>query len=263
MKGADSFTEQALYLYGFQFAAQEPLTDLVGLDEGQRVSGYCHAGLTAYVSWVWRRDFEAHGDQLQAEDLQWLTWKTQRHQAVVEALMRQGAVFPVAFGTLFSSEQALCETMQAQQEQIVLALRRVSGCREWAVQVRLDHDAMVDARLAARAGLPDALSDSPGLRHLQTQRLRREVKRTTGQWVAAWSSETLAVLRPLAKAFHDRQRLLAENQIINWAFLVAQPEEEAFLARLARIQREGETYGMEVHGKGPWPPYSFCNRASE
>ncbi|MBU2712031.1 GvpL/GvpF family gas vesicle protein [Zooshikella harenae] len=256
--------DEALYLYGFQSGAQPVPTELYGLNEYQPVMSCTHVGLTAYISKVKAHDFTGPKGEAQLQDVQWLTQNAKRHDAVLEALMVQGDVFPVTFGSLFSSLQKLMDTMLVQRRKIANCLKRVAACREWGVQGILDRSVALDVRLAeALQQAPTHLSDSPGRRHLQVQRLRRELERSTDRWLATEMDRIATALTVNVHGFYDRQRQTVDQQVLNWAFLVQRQHEQSFFTGLAAQQEEAKKYGLDLSCKGPWPPYSFCRDAEE
>jgi hypothetical protein len=46
--------------------------------------------------------------------------------------------------------------------------------------------------------------------------------------------------------------------VLNWAFLVAPAELDAFRERLGRFNGAEEFPGLVLTLAGPWPPYSFA-----
>ncbi|MGI0117072.1 GvpL/GvpF family gas vesicle protein [Zooshikella sp. RANM57] len=254
--------DEALYLYGFQSGAHAVPANLFGLNEYQPIMSCTHVGLTAYVSKVKAHDFTGPKGEAQLQDVQWLTQNAQRHDAVLEALMLQGDVFPVTFGSLFSSPQKLMDTMLVQRRMIANGLKRVAGCCEWGVQGILDRAVALDARVAeALQQAPSHLSESPGRRHLQVQRLRRELERSTDRWLASQMDRVVTALTVNVRDFYDRQRQTVDHQVVNWAFLVSRQHEQSFFTELATQQEEAKKYGLNLICKGPWPPYSFCRDA--
>src|SRR6185295_16285931 len=57
-----------------------------------------------------------------------------RHEQVVEAIMRGGAVLPVRFGTVLSDLAALDALLERNRDRLSAGLRRVRGCVELGVR---------------------------------------------------------------------------------------------------------------------------------
>lgn len=249
------------YLYGFHGRGTGAQTDIDGLDNRYPVQAFDHAGLTAYISRVERKAFTGGEAEARLQDIAWVTRKAQLHQRILDALMRDGSLFPVPFGTVFSSLAKLAGAMDSGQRQITDALRRLQGCREWGVQIAMDRPAAIAARTAERVcHLPrSTAAGSPGIKHLQRQRLKRQVMRDMDNWLNQWQTRLLHELKPLSAGFCDRKRLLLEGLICNWAFLVANERREMFFERVRHWQTKGAEYGLQVSITGPWPPYSFCS----
>lgn len=248
---------EAVYLYCFlEAGAGAPA--VAGLDETRPVTVHRHAGLDALVSRVSLADFTGEQGEAQLEDASWVGPRALRHEAVVEAAMGTGPVYPMPFGTLFSSLSSLESTMRERREAIRISLERVAGRQEWAVQGTLDRRAAVDALLAA--GLADGrfeLPSSPGHRHLQEQRLRRELEGDLEQWLGQIAAILRDELGALAQGRHEERRRLTEERVINWAFLVPDNTVEKFRRQVETAAARYAGQGLTLHSNGPWPPYSF------
>lgn len=251
------------YLYGFRTYEPhetEEQIDIEGLDARHRVRAFRHAGLAACISPVERQEFMGEEAETRLQDIAWLSCKAQIHQRIVSALMHDGSLFPAPFGTVFSSLDKLADAMESRRQQISGALQRLRGCREWSVQIGMDKPATVAARMVELAGLqPRSIDGSPGLRHLQQRRLKRQAARDMDDWLNQWQLRLLHELEPLSAGFRDRKRLLLEGLICNWAFLVADEGQAVFFEKIRHWQIKGMEYGLHIRIKGPWPPYSFCS----
>ena len=253
----------AVYLYCFTHDLAGPRPrglppDLPAVDEDRSLQLHRHAGLIALVSAVRRADYEGEQGNAHLADIAWVGPRALRHQAVLVAAHRVAAVFPLPFGTLFSSRAALECEMERRQHEIDTALRRLAGCSEWAVQGTLDHAAALDARvreaIAEGRYVPSAM---PGRRHLEEQRLRRGLEADLGDWARAAAASLAQALRRASTDFVERRVPTGQALAFNWAFLVPNPSVDAFQSTVTAALPELARYGLSVVCKGPWPGYSF------
>jgi hypothetical protein len=185
-----------------------------------------------------------------------------RQEAVLRRVMAVEPVFPMPFGTLFSSLAALEQTMQARRAAITAVLERVAGCEEWAVQAALDRHRAIDARVdAAIADGSYAPAPATGRRHLEEQRLRRRLEQDLDSWLAGITGPLQEDLRQMTRGAVARRLVAGQDLAFNWAFLVPAAELERFCRRVDEAARDHAPQGLQLICKGPLPPYSFCGDA--
>lgn len=247
---------EAVYLYCF---TQQGLPVLPGpaVDENRPVTIFEHRGLTAVISSVCLNDYIGETGETHLQDIAWVGPRACRHAAVVEQVMVRGPVFPLPFGTLFSSLAALEQEITQRSAEVASTLRHLSDCQEWAVEGTLERKLALDALFAdglqsGRIRLPDAR----GRRHLEEQRLRRELALDLDAWTRQQLELLQTEITPLARDF--RCRRLLNGRILHWAFLLPVTQVEAFRRQVDESACRLQDYGLTVRLSGPWPPYSFC-----
>jgi hypothetical protein len=257
--GTDAAT--ALYLYGFlpEQGADAGLPPAVPAVDPERPLGlYRQAGLTALVSPVRRADFEGDEGAANLADIAWVGPRALRHQVVLDAVLPLAAVYPLPFGTLFSTAAALAAEMDRRGADIRAALDRLAGCAEWAVQGELDREAALAARVRERVAAGDWTPPAAaGRRHLEEQRLRRELAADLDAWAANAAAALADALTALSRGRAERRIPSGQGLAFNWAFLVPAEGLERFHAALDSIGRDLAERGLRVVCKGPWPGYSF------
>lgn len=250
--------QRAIYLYCFMPPAagvpQRP-----GVEEGHPPFSHEYGGLAALVSEVPVALFAGKAGETNLQDIAWVGPRACRHEAVIEQAMTGGPVYPLPFGTLFSSLAALEEKMAICREGIETVLKRVAGCEEWGVKGTLDRPEALDALLRARLESGRlALPEAPGRRHLEARRQRRTLEPELPRWLDHLISTLETELHPLARGRVHRRTVGTEGGGFNWAFLVPAAGAEAFGQRLAEATQRYAASGLTLHCTGPWPPYSFC-----
>lgn len=247
---------ETVYLYCFSFQGL-PAPPGPAVEETQPITVYEHAGLAAVISCVPLDDFTGAVGEAHLQDIAWVWPRARCHAAVIDQVMDRGPVYPLPFGTLFSSLAVLEREMTRRSVAVASLLRHVADCQEWAVEGILDRERALDKRVvdglqSGRFRLPDA----PGRRHLEEQRLRRELALDLDAWTCERMASLRAEMMPLAWDFCQR-RLLGER-ILHWAFLVPVSQVEAFRLQVDKSAPRQESYGLTLRLSGPWPPYSFC-----
>jgi hypothetical protein len=272
-------SNDAFYVYGFTQAGLAPEAAgaavaesgvspslfSVGIDEPHPPFFRRSGRVAAILSRVAQSEFCGPAGEKNLQDLAWLAPRACRHEAVLEQVMRLGAVLPARFGTLFSSTASLESFMRQHEDAIRRFLERVRGQEEWAVKGFLD-PARAEAdwlarRRSEKPGLPGL---PPGLAYLQEQSLRIQAKEALDDRVAEVCGNLLEELNLLASEIVPRRIMAherpdaAREMVLNWALLLPSAAVADFRGRIERANVEQNVGGLALEVSGPWPPYSFC-----
>ena len=246
---------QAIYVYGF-VPSNRVAPAMLGVDDAHSLELHVCDGLIAVVSLVILADFENVDSEDNAQYLAWLTPRACRHSAVIDKLMEQGAIYPLSFGTLFSSVSALEQVMTQRASDVSASLVHIADCQEWSLEVTVDRNQAVDCLLAeelssGRISLPQA----SGRRHLEEQKYRRNLHAGLSDWMESTLLEIYESIQPMTR--DGCQRKLTDHKVRHWAFLIPQDAAAAFLPHIDKIAVDYEPFGFSFRLTGPWAAYSF------
>ena len=157
------------------------------------------------------------------------------HEAVVEALMEDGAVLPARFGTVLESVDRLRDELVGRQQEFARGLDRVRG------RVELGVRAVWPDRSAATAP-----ADS-GRVYLE----RKVAEQRAAEEAVASVHEPLTRLAVDATVRVERTPCL----MVIGAYLVGRGDVARFRGEAERLARTLD--GVSLACTGPWPPYSF------
>ncbi|MBS1205209.1 MAG: hypothetical protein H6R25_2108 [Proteobacteria bacterium] len=252
----DVRTEQAIYLYGLTFP-DLVAPPIVGVDDQHPINIHRCADLNAVISSVPLFDFTGEKGENNVQNIAWLTPRVCRHAQIINNLMAQGPVYPLPFGTLFSSRDALEQEIKNRATDVVASLRHITGCQEWSLEATLDRKQAVDVLLtegldSGRFCLPEAM----GHRHLEEQKLRRRLAAGLSDWSAQCLTAIQNDLHPLVRDF--RPRRLLDDKVLHWAYLLSMEGVAMFQQQISDIAELYGAYGFSFRVTGPWAAYSFC-----
>ncbi|ABM03078.1 Gas vesicle synthesis GvpLGvpF [Psychromonas ingrahamii 37] len=258
---------QALYLYCFVHADSIQSVTSQAIEKDSPVFIYQWQDIAAVLSHVPTSYFTGYDDEEPEQTIARILPRTQLHEQVIEEVMRQSPVFPAQFGTLFSSQESLEQEISQQYLAITHTLKEVSGSVEWAVKGVLDRGVAEKALYSQQlTEQQNSLSSSPGMRHLQEQRLRRETQSKLNSWLHQLYTDIATPLSELSGDFFQRKipSSIEEGKevILNWAFLVPESAGDDFHAQIDKLNQRLNSFGLVIQCSGPWPPYSFCNQSS-
>lgn len=179
-----------------------------------------------------------------------------RHEAVVEAIMRDRPVLPMRYNSLLPGKKAVTRLLRQRSRALLTALRRVDGKVEMGLRV-----------LAPAPGteavprLPRPLRGrGPGtsyLRRSMEEERRGARERERGRQLI---EELGALLEPLV-AESSLRPFLTQRLTLSASYLVAHDRVAAFRERVGIVQRRFPAFGFLL--TGPWPPYHFANGSAD
>ena len=231
-----------IYVYAIADRPQRPLPEQLGLNDAQLAKVVCR-DIAAVVSACDDARLSNGADEL---------W---RHEAVVEALMRERTVLPVRFATLLPTPRHVAELLCRAYRALARDIARVRGRVEIGMRflAACANDADADCACAVSDG------DSPGGAHrgsaylrakladLQHRRARRrvELRRVRDVYELLASHADASTLDGDPETAHA----------ISAAFLVPRDGVEVFRNLVGEVA--GAHPELALLCTGPWPPYSF------
>jgi hypothetical protein len=213
------------------------------------------AGLDVILSRVPLGRFTGVEAEQRLADLEWLVPRAQAHDRVITRTMEWATVHPLTFGTLFSSLPALALAVAARRRALLDFFERMAGREEWAVKVSMDRERAITARIQALyPGGEEVLAGGRG--YLLKQRRRGEAEQAVGPWLKGQVACLDEVLRPICETLLIRPP--RDEVVASRACLVARDRARCLAAAIERIRDDFAEQGLDLHGSGPWPLYSFC-----
>jgi hypothetical protein len=205
------------------------------------------------------RDLAAVTGRVTDDDAPMTVENVLHHEAVVEAVRKQGPALPVRFGTMFRDESSIAEALAERYDVLAADLQRLGGKVELsltAIWAEPSNDPphepwQTDAVPAGRgAGANYLLERAARVRRddALTQRARGVAQDLDG--VLGWL------------ALERRVSLLPTPKIaVRAAYLLDPASVSAFRAAFESIR--GSRGELRVLLTGPWPPYSFVKLVNE
>lgn len=258
-------TNQAIYLYCLARSDLVAAMEGTGLDGQNLLFLQRWQDIVAVLSKVNLDEFCGPSAESRMEDLSWVGPRACHHEQVVEEVMRRSPVFPVRFGTIFSSLEGLEKILKMHHGAISRFLDRVADEDEWSVKGLIDRakakEQLLSETFSKEAGRLAALSS--GTRYFQEQRIQAEVEKELNVWLRGACKPIANDLTRYASDFSERKVLSRDitgrDMVLNWAFLIPRDSVADFRARVDRANEDHEWHGLTFTLSGPWPPYSFCS----
>ena len=183
------------------------------------------------------------------------------HYAVLKRLMGQGAVLPMAFGTIAENEEVIQRILQSHKDMLVEQLKRVVGKVEmglkvsWNVPNIFEHFINVCAELREfrdrlfRPGCEPSAEEKINLGRLFERMLTRERAHHTRSVTGALRSGCSEI---------KENKLREEREVMNLVCLIAKTAQAEFEnAVLQSASQFDDTFTFDI--SGPFPPHNFVD----
>jgi hypothetical protein len=233
------------YVYAFTKASHPlPVDTVAGVGEHTPLRVVRQGGLTAVVSDA-PRQLRAKRRDLEA------------HERVVEALLAEGTVLPMRFGTVASDDEAVEAELASSAGRYTELLAQLRGKVELNVKAVHREEAVLRGLLLddrELRNLREALQAAGGGSHHDKVEFGEKLSAALDERRTRDAEHVVAELRPHASAVTLGPPV--GGCFVNASFLVGAKQRKKFEASLKRLRQELSEL-VEIRLYGPLPPYSF------
>jgi len=255
---------QALYVYAIARAHHPMPAQIEAIDGSEHIASVEADGLSAFYTSVDAADFSQPVIDARSKDVEWLGAIGYRHQAVMNALMRDGTVIPLRAFTLFANETSLRNHLLGERERFVKVLDRLDGKQEWTLRIEFRPEQWNQA-LARRVESLQKLTTeieqaASGKAYLLRKKLDEEKKNASREAERQVVGEVeAAVMKKLACDTVSESRLQRGGAFPQINVLINRDEEARLQELRDELTRRYDVEGVTLALTGPWPPYTFAN----
>jgi hypothetical protein len=183
------------------------------------------------------------------------------HEFVNETVMREYTVIPMSFGTVFRSEEDVCELLRSTYQAFMDVLEKMQDKIEFGLKVLWDRDKVIadiektnDEIRRLKDEINRNTQSSTYFARMQLGRLVEAALEDTGNAFVADIHESLKQVAVASRS----NKPIGDRMILNAAFLVDRAREKEFDEKVKEISRKYEVM-LTFKYTGPWPPYNFVN----
>jgi hypothetical protein len=242
--------EGGRYVYGI-IEAKEPLAfGKMGIGtQGEMVYTVHHGDIAAVVSKTNVYIFDPTRENALA------------HEHVIESVMKSHTIIPMAFGTVFRTDEDIRQVLKSIYTSLKDVLKQMEGKVEFGLKVSWDRDHIIE-ELKRDDEEIHRLHAELTKKHLQStyfarMQLGRMIDKSLSERSSEFVREIYDGLRFACVASRDNKPI-GDKMIMNAAFLILRHREPDFEAAVNKVARK---FGDRLNFKltGPWPPYNFVN----
>ncbi|HXQ77642.1 MAG TPA: GvpL/GvpF family gas vesicle protein [Gemmatimonadaceae bacterium] len=249
LAGANIAPDGGKYVYCIIRSDRQREFGAIGIGGGQRVFTVAFHDLAAVVSDTAVVIYDPTRENVLA------------HEFVNETVMKEHTVIPMAFGTVFRSEDDVTELLRSTYQAFSDVLEKMQDKIEFGLKVLWDREkviANIERENDEIRRLKDEISrhtaSSTYFARMQLGRLIDSALEEVGQ---RYVNDIHDQIKRVAVASRSNKPI-GDRMILNAAFLVDRAQEQAFDERVKETSRKYEEL-LTFKYSGPWPPYNFVN----
>ena len=237
-------------------------------DLGINVQPIYFQGTYALVSSVSPDDFSEDNLKKHLTDMSWVEKNIRLHEKVIEEIMKDQAVLPFKFGTIFESEANVEKLLKVNNIEFKAVLDHLAGKEEWGLKIYCDSEYFKDALCGEDERImekdKEMASAGKGKAYLLKKKKDEIIKDILNEKISEYTKDCFESLK-ITAADTRINRLLPqevtekkEDMVLNAAFLINNKRIKEFKNVLACLKTEYADKGLILDCTGPWPPYNFC-----
>jgi hypothetical protein len=197
----------------------------------------------------------------------WLKVQSINHLEVIKAIMKNYAVIPFKFGTLFKDYSDLEKFIENRSDLLVDKFRLVENKEEWEIKIYCDKKVMTDhiSELNEEIELLDnqILQSAPGKAFMLKYRKNELTNQEIDRLMLVNTQKCLEELKSLSQLYlihyFSPFKKEGETLILKASFLVEKNIMPEFIRLIHLQESKYSSLGFSFEAKGPLPPFSFAS----
>ena len=261
---------ELLYLYCVT-KDKPPSCDFADL--GINVYPIYFQGIYALVSSVSPDDFSEDNLKKHLTNMSWVEKNIRLHEKIIEEIMKDQAVLPFKFGTIFESEANVEKLLKVNNIEFKAVLDHLAGKEEWGLKVYCNSGYFKDALCAGNERIAEIDKEitaaGKGKAYFLKKKKDEIIKDVINEKISEYTKDCFERLKVTAvdtkinnilpKEVTEKQ----EDMVLNAAFLINKERLKGFVNVLAYLKTKYLNKGLILDCTGPWPPYNFCQKAHD
>ena len=230
-------------------------------------------GTYAIVSSVSPDDFREDNLRKHLADMGWVEKNIRLHEKVIEEIMKDQAVLPFKFGTVFESEANVEKLLKTNNLEFKAVLASLDGKEEWGLKIYCNSGYFKDALCSGSERIAEIdkeiLAAGKGKAFFLKKKKDEIIKDIINEKISEYTKDCFERLKITAvdtkinnilpKGVTEKQ----EDMVLNAVFLINNKRIKDLENILAYLKTKYTDKGLIFDCTGPWPPYNFCGLLKE
>jgi len=242
-------------------------------DLGVKTHPIYFQGTYAIVSGVSPDDFSEDNLKKHLADIGWVEKNIRLHEKVIEEIMKDQAVLPFKFGTIFENEANVEKLLKTNGPEFKAVLASLDGKEEWGLKIYCDSEYFKDALCKKNERIAEIDKEitpaGKGKAFFLKKKKDEIIKDIINEKISEYTKDCFERLKITAadtkinnilpKEVTEKQ----EDMVLNAAFLINNKRIKDLENVLAYLKTKYTDKGLIFDCTGPWPPYNFCSSLKE
>lgn len=226
------------------------------------------SGTYALISGVSPCDFSEDNLKKHLADMGWVEKNIRLHEKVIEEIMKDQAVLPFKFGTVFESEANVEKLLRENNSEFKAVLASLEGLEEWGLKIYCNSEYFKDALCGDNERIigknKEITAAGIGKAYFLKKKREEIIKDIVNEKISEYTKDCFDRLKVAAVDTRINNVLpkevteKKEDMVLNAAFLISKKRMKEFETVLAYLKTKYADKGLIFDCTGPWPPYNFC-----
>jgi len=237
-------------------------------DLGIKIHPVYFQGTYAVVSRVSPDDFSEDSLKKHLADMGWVEKNIRLHEKVIEEIMKDQAVLPFKFGTVFENEANVEKLLKTNNAEFKAVLAGLDGKEEWGLKIYCGSEYFKDALCRGNERITEIDKEitaaGKGKAFFLKKKKDEIIKDIINEKISEYTKDCFKRLKITAVDTKINNMLpkevteKKEDMVLNAAFLINKNKVGDFVNLVEELRTKYTDQGFFFDCTGPWPPYNFC-----
>lgn len=259
----ENCTGEVFYAFGIVSADCKKHIMIQGMEE-KPCSIVWEGNLGMIVCLVQKSDYDEEALHGHMEDMAWVEAHASRHEEVLVQSMELGALVPMSFCTIFTTEDNIKVQLRDNQETLTQELTKLGNCREMHLRLYVNPKRL-QAKLQEEKPFNEGTS---GGNYFLKRQWEKNMEKEMEQRMDDYGEGLYQEMKELAQDYHLQDR--AEVQppqglmvVFAAQFLIRKDQQDEWERKILDFDQVVDPWGFVLDVSGPWPPYHFVRGDGE
>lgn len=258
----------AIYLYGVTYHDSVNELDMLGIDNNNKLYSVEYNDLKAIVSNVLYEEFNEESFAKNVEDMNWLKENAVLHSNIVNELFNTlNGIVPVKFGSIFVTEEGLCNFLIENYQYLIKNIEISKGKEEWGIKIYSDINKFITTNMKdEKQEVSEQASEiSTGAGYFLKKKLFGMIEQKAKDKIIMLSQKIFdeisvrSVESKLNKLLSKEATGVSFEMYLNSVFLINKDKVDLFKSMIEEYKHDYKNIGLYIEESGPWPTYNFMS----
>lgn len=242
-------------------------------DTGIKIYPVYFQGTYAIVSKVSPDEFSEDNLKKNLANMDWVEKRIRQHERAIEEIMKDIAVLPFKFGTIFQSEENVENLLKERNTEFKQIITNLEGKEEWGLKIYCDAEKFRGTLKKEDEKIQDIdkqiASATKGKAFLLEKKKDELIKDIINKKISEYTQDSFERLKRVCleakinKILPKEVTEKNEDMVLNAAFLISKKRVEEFNNVIQYLKTKYSDKGLILDCTGPWPAYNFCTLPKE